>query len=105
MSVAAQYAIALGVVFAVNLLPAFGPPTWAVLVFFSVDFDLPAATLVVGGALAAATGRPGPAAGDAGRAGDPPRRHKAARRRGPPGYSTLPPMNPDGAALEAFRER
>lgn len=27
MSVAAQYAIALGVVFGVNLLPAFGPPT------------------------------------------------------------------------------
>lgn len=57
MSVAAQYAIALGVVFAVNLLPAFGPPTWAVLVFFSIDFDLPVAGLVLGGALAAASGR------------------------------------------------
>lgn len=57
MSVATQYAIALGVVFAVNLLPAFGPPTWAVLVFFSVDFDLPAPALVLGGALAAASGR------------------------------------------------
>ncbi len=57
MSVAAQYAIALGVVFAVNLLPAFGPPTWAVLLFFSIDFDLPAAALVLGGALAAASGR------------------------------------------------
>ncbi len=53
----AQYAIALGVVFAVNLLPAFGPPTWAVLVFFSIDLDLPAAGLVLGGALAAASGR------------------------------------------------
>lgn len=57
MSVAAQYAIALGVVFAVNLLPAFGPPTWAVLLFFSIDFDLPPAALVLGGALAAASGR------------------------------------------------
>jgi uncharacterized membrane protein YdjX (TVP38/TMEM64 family) len=38
-------------------LPAFGPPTWAVLVFFSLDFDLPAVPLVLGGALAAATGR------------------------------------------------
>jgi len=57
VSVAAQYAIALGVVFAVNLLPAFGPPTWAVLLFFSIDFDLPAAALVLGGALAAASGR------------------------------------------------
>src|SRR5690348_3974003 len=52
-----QFAIALAVVFAVNLLPAFGPPTWAVLVFFSLDFDLPAVPLVLGGALAAAGGR------------------------------------------------
>ncbi|HET7417895.1 MAG TPA: hypothetical protein VFJ61_09755 [Solirubrobacterales bacterium] len=54
---AGEFAIALGVVFAVNLLPAFGPPTWAVLVFFSLDFDLPAVPLVLGGALAAASGR------------------------------------------------
>ncbi|HEX6457024.1 MAG TPA: hypothetical protein VF009_10965 [Solirubrobacterales bacterium] len=53
----AQLALALAVVFAVNLLPAFGPPTWAVLVFFSLDFDLPAVPLVLGGALAAASGR------------------------------------------------
>lgn len=52
-----QLAIALAVVFLVNLLPAFGPPTWAVLVFFSLDFDLPAVPLVLGGALAAAGGR------------------------------------------------
>ncbi|HET9592245.1 MAG TPA: hypothetical protein VFP17_04945 [Solirubrobacterales bacterium] len=52
-----ELAIALAVVFAVNLLPAFGPPTWAVLVFFSLDFDLPAVPLVLGGALAAASGR------------------------------------------------
>ena len=49
--------IALGVVFAVNLLPAFGPPTWAVLVFFSLQYDLPGVALVLGGALAAASGR------------------------------------------------
>lgn len=54
---AGELALALGVVFAVNLLPAFGPPTWAVLVFFSLDFDLPAVPLVLGGALAAASGR------------------------------------------------
>lgn len=52
-----QLAIALGVVFAINLLPAFGPPTWAVLVFFSLDFDLAPVPLVLGGALAAASGR------------------------------------------------
>lgn len=52
-----ELAIALGVVLLVNLLPAFGPPTWAVLVFFSIDYDLPAVPLVLGGALAAASGR------------------------------------------------
>jgi membrane protein YqaA with SNARE-associated domain len=57
LSTLAQLGIAVGVVFAVNLLPAFGPPTWAVLVFFSLDFDLPAVPLVACGALAAATGR------------------------------------------------
>jgi membrane protein YqaA with SNARE-associated domain len=53
----AQLALALGVVFAINLLPAFGPPTWAVLIFFSLDFELPAVPLVIGGAVAAASGR------------------------------------------------
>jgi len=53
----AELALAFGVVFAVNLLPAFGPPTWAVLVFFSLDFNLPAVPLVIGGAVAAASGR------------------------------------------------
>lgn len=57
MSPEVQYAIALGVVFAVNLLPAFGPPTWSLLLFFSLDFDIPAVPLVLGGALAAASGR------------------------------------------------
>lgn len=57
MSELAQFAVVFGVVFAINLLPAFGPPTWAVLVFFSLDFDLPAVPLVLGGALAAASGR------------------------------------------------
>ncbi len=57
MSTLAQLGVALAVIFAVNLLPAFGPPTWAVLVFFSLDFDLPAVPLVLGGALAAAAGR------------------------------------------------
>jgi membrane protein YqaA with SNARE-associated domain len=44
-------------VFGVNLLPAFGPPTWAVLVFFRLNSDLPAVPLVLIGALAAASGR------------------------------------------------
>jgi uncharacterized membrane protein YdjX (TVP38/TMEM64 family) len=53
----AQFALAIATIFAVNLLPAFGPPTWAVLVFFALDFDLPAVPLVLAGALAAASGR------------------------------------------------
>jgi uncharacterized membrane protein YdjX (TVP38/TMEM64 family) len=52
-----DYLLALAVVFGVNLLPAFGPPTWAVLVFFDLNFDLPAVPLVLGGAVAAASGR------------------------------------------------
>ena len=45
------------VVFGVNLLPAFGPPTWAVLVFFRLQSDLAAIPLVLVGAAAAAGGR------------------------------------------------
>jgi uncharacterized membrane protein YdjX (TVP38/TMEM64 family) len=52
-----QLAVALAAVFAVNLLPAFGPPTWAVLVFVELKYDLPDLPLVLGGALAAAGGR------------------------------------------------
>jgi hypothetical protein len=54
---AEAYAAVLACVFAVNLLPAFGPPTWAVLVFFRLNTDVDTVPLVVGGALAAAGGR------------------------------------------------
>lgn len=47
----------LGVVLAINVMPAFAPPTWTVLVFFSLTRDVPDVGLVIGGALAAATGR------------------------------------------------
>ena len=49
---------AVGVVFGINLLPALGPPTWAVLVFFRFRYpEVPAPALIVGGAFAAASGR------------------------------------------------
>jgi hypothetical protein len=49
---------AVGVVFGINLLPALGPPTWAVLVFFRFRYpEVPAPALIVGGAVAAASGR------------------------------------------------
>jgi hypothetical protein len=50
-------ALLAAVVFGVNLLPAFGPPTWAVLVFFHLNSHIPAVTLVALGAVSAATGR------------------------------------------------
>jgi membrane protein YqaA with SNARE-associated domain len=52
-----DYLVAFGCILGVNLLPAFGPPTWAVLVFFKLNSDLAAVPLVLGGAIAAASGR------------------------------------------------
>jgi len=50
--------LAAGVVFGINLLPAAGPPTWAVLVFFRYRYpEIPAPLLIVAGAVAAAAGR------------------------------------------------
>jgi hypothetical protein len=53
----AQYLLVAAVVFGVNLLPAFGPPTWAVLVLFRLNSHVSAAPLVLVGALSAASGR------------------------------------------------
>ena len=52
-----DWLVALGCIFGVNLLPAFGPPTWALLVFFRLNSGLPAVPLVLLGAVAAASGR------------------------------------------------
>lgn len=52
-----QYLALAGVVFGINLLPAFGPPTWSLLVFFRLQSHIPAAPLVLIGALSAASGR------------------------------------------------
>lgn len=51
------YLALIGVVFGFNLMPAFAPPTWSVLVLFSLNSDLPAVPLVLVGAMAAASGR------------------------------------------------
>ena len=54
----AHLIVVVAVAFGINLLPAFGPPTWAVLVFFRVRYsDIPVVGLVLGGALAAVSGR------------------------------------------------
>jgi membrane protein YqaA with SNARE-associated domain len=51
------YVIVFAVVFGVNLLPAFGPPTWAVLVFTRLHWHLNPVALVLLGGLAAMLGR------------------------------------------------
>lgn len=53
----AALALVAAVVFGVNLIPAFGPPTWAVLVYVELNYDLPVVPLVLFGAVAAACGR------------------------------------------------
>ena len=50
------FAVAL-IVFGLNLLPAFGPPTWAVLVLCKLNWHLSAWVLVIVGVLSAGAGR------------------------------------------------
>jgi uncharacterized membrane protein YdjX (TVP38/TMEM64 family) len=45
------------IVFGVNLMPAFGPPTWTILVVYRLNTDIPTWLLVLIGAGAAACGR------------------------------------------------
>lgn len=52
-----RYLAVLGAVFGLNLLPAFGPPTWALLVLFRLNWHLHPVPLVLVGALSAGTGR------------------------------------------------
>lgn len=52
-----RYLIVFVVVFGVNLLPAFGPPTWSILVLYRLNSHLNAVALVAIGAVAAASGR------------------------------------------------
>ncbi|MGE3870956.1 MAG: VTT domain-containing protein [Pseudorhodoplanes sp.] len=55
----ADYLILFAVVLGVNLMPAFGPPTWAVLVLFVLGRDLPPVPTIALAAAAAALGRLG----------------------------------------------
>ncbi|GAA0271164.1 hypothetical protein GCM10009127_09160 [Alteraurantiacibacter aestuarii] len=52
-----EYLLLFAVVFAINLMPAFGPPTWSVIVMFGISSNLPLVGLVLTGAFAAALGR------------------------------------------------
>jgi len=51
------YLALLAIIFAVNLLPAFGPPTWAILVFARLHWHLNPVVIVIEGALASSGGR------------------------------------------------
>jgi uncharacterized membrane protein YdjX (TVP38/TMEM64 family) len=44
-------------VFGVNLMPAFGPPTWSIIVLYGINSSLPAVEIVLVAATAAALGR------------------------------------------------
>ncbi|MBW8295698.1 hypothetical protein [Sphingopyxis sp.] len=52
-----DYVILFAIVLAVNLLPAFGPPTWSIIVLYGFNSDLSVPGIVLVGALAAASGR------------------------------------------------
>ena len=51
------YLVLFAMVLGVNLLPAFGPPTWSIIVIFGLNSNLPIPAIVLTGAIAAALGR------------------------------------------------
>ena len=52
-----DYLILFAVVLGVNLMPAFGPPTWAILVLYGLNSHLHPAPMILAAAVAAALGR------------------------------------------------
>ncbi len=52
-----DYLILFAIVLGVNLMPAFGPPTWSIIVLFGLQTDHPIAPTVLVAAIAAASGR------------------------------------------------
>ena len=52
-----DYLLVFAIVFGVNLLPAFGPPTWSIIALYAFNGDYDLAPLVGTAALAAASGR------------------------------------------------
>jgi hypothetical protein len=59
VSAAGWTLVAFAVVFAINLVPYFMPPTWAVVAFFLIAYHLPFWPLCIGCSLAATAGRCG----------------------------------------------
>ena len=57
MSLIEHLVVAWATAFVVNVIPAFMPPTWSVVSFFLIRFDLPLLPLAIGSAAAATAGR------------------------------------------------
>lgn len=51
------YLAVLAVVFIANVVPAFAPPTWSILVFFTLNYELRVIPMIIVGVIAAASGR------------------------------------------------
>ncbi len=51
------YLLLFALVLAINLVPAFAPPTWTIIVLYGLNGELPLPGIVVTGAVAAALGR------------------------------------------------
>lgn len=52
-----QYFVLAGLVFGINLLPAFAPPTWAILAFYKLNTNLDTVAIIAIGVVTAASGR------------------------------------------------
>lgn len=52
-----SYLLLFAIVLSVNLMPAFGPPTWSIIVLYGLGTQMPTASIILTGALAAASGR------------------------------------------------
>lgn len=52
-----DYLILFAIVLGVNLMPAFGPPTWSIIVLYGLNTKLPLPAIVLTGAAGAAIGR------------------------------------------------
>jgi len=52
-----QYLLVVAVVFGINLMPAFAPPTWSVLVYFALSQNLNEVALITLGVTSATTAR------------------------------------------------
>ncbi|MEP7222082.1 MAG: hypothetical protein ABI673_05380 [Novosphingobium sp.] len=52
-----EYLIFFVLVLGINMMPAFGPPTWTIIVLYTFNHHMPVYALVLLGAVAAASGR------------------------------------------------